>query len=83
MRQGNLPLPSVTVSILPSSKTSQTGKSQLGQGSEEEEEEPLLCESYVENAADIVRVLPAKKVVTALIPLGVERWELENDGRRI
>lgn len=42
----------------------------------------VLCESYMENAAQTVKVLPAKKEVTVLVPAplpeGVpigERWE--------
>lgn len=42
----------------------------------------VLCESYMENAAQTVRVLPAKKEVTVLVPAplpgGVpigEQWE--------
>jgi hypothetical protein len=38
-------------------------------------EQGLICETYVENAAQVIDVLPAKAVVTALIPIRDVVWE--------
>ena len=57
MRPGALALPNVVVSITPRPETAQD-PSQL-----------LICETFVENAAESVRVLPAKRTVTAIVPV--------------
>lgn len=62
MRSGPLSLPSISTSILPST-------SDIDSQARDQREEELLCETYLENAAEVVRVLPAKKVVRAMIPL--------------
>lgn len=66
MRAGPLLLPSITSSIL--SATSTPGHSAPAQYDQNAKED-LLCETYLENAAEVIRVLPARKVVRAMIPL--------------
>jgi hypothetical protein len=60
MRPGPLLLPTVTTAILPSSSSDSVNRGN---------DEQLLCETYLENAAEVVRVLPAKKTVRVMIPL--------------
>lgn len=57
-RPGTLALPSMTVQIVPTSTP--RGRS---------DDEDTLCETFVENAAEAIRVLPVKKEVTALVPV--------------
>ena len=57
MRPGALTLPNVVVSIIPPANMQQ----QPGQ--------LLICETFVENAAEAVRVLPAQRTVTAIVPV--------------
>ena len=66
MRSGSLSLPTITTSILPSTDMlngTTPGNHPAGRGEEE-----LLCETYLENAAQVIKVLPAKKVVMVMIP---------------
>lgn len=68
MRAGRLFLPTVSVQYLPDD--------QVGDGGEK-----LLCETHVENAAEVINVLPAKGMTTILIPM-TEAGMLTEDGRR-
>jgi hypothetical protein len=65
MRSGSLFLPTVTVQLLSSSVSASDPAGEL------------VCETYVENAAETIDVLPAKAVVTALIPVHDVVWEQE------
>lgn len=40
------------------------------QEDEDEVEDELICETFLENAAEVVQVLPAKRAMTAVVPLG-------------
>ena len=73
IRAGTIFLPNVSIYPL----HSPDGSSEL-----QAKVQGVLCESYMENAAQTVKVLPAKKEVTVLVPAplpeGVpigERWE--------
>ena len=59
MRSGTLFLPSVSI--------------QHVSGAQHPDAEPLVCETYVENAAEVVHVLPSKRSIIALVPLR-EAW---------
>jgi hypothetical protein len=54
MRAGALALPNIAVSLLPASQD-------LSQ--------QLICETFVENAADIIRVLPAARTISTIVPV--------------
>lgn len=62
MRSGYLPLPSITASLFP--LDADHDRADTAQRQDE-----LLCETYLENAAEVVHVLPAKKVLKAFIPI--------------
>lgn len=80
MRPGSLLLPNITTALLP------TPTSDQGQGAEGgragQEDQDVLCETYLENAAEVVRVLPARKVVRALIALAGMAGERVGEYRR-
>lgn len=72
-RAGTIFLPNVSIYPL----HSPDGSSEL-----QAKVQGVLCESYMENAAQTVRVLPAKKEVTVLVPAPLpggaligEQWE--------
>lgn len=72
-RAGTIFLPNVAIYPLDSPGGSSEGQAKI-QG--------VLCESYMKNAAQTVRVLPAKKEVTVLVPVPLpgavpigEQWE--------
>ncbi|WVQ76341.1 hypothetical protein IAR50_006006 [Cryptococcus sp. DSM 104548] len=76
LRSGSLFLPNVTVQPIddlaaPDAPNQSQARSQV------------LCESFVENAAEVVRVLPAQKEVTALVPAvipsGIPAGDWEGD----
>lgn len=56
-RSGTLALPGVSVQMV--SSAVRRGRS---------DDEDTLCETFVENAAEAIRVLPVKQEVTALVP---------------
>lgn len=56
MRPGTLALPNVAVSIIP--RPGSRDPSQL-----------LICETFVENAAEAIRVLPAARAMSAIVPV--------------
>jgi len=80
MRPGALFLPNVAVSLLPSTSRDSTGFAIAGGEASGQEGQRLMCETYVSNAAETVRVLPAKGSVTALVPLE-PAWEVEAERR--
>lgn len=69
MRAGPLSLPNITTAILPSEPNATSTGNASASSMREQREAELLCETYLENAAEVIRVLPAKKVVRAMIPL--------------
>ncbi|KAK8845493.1 hypothetical protein IAR55_006206 [Kwoniella newhampshirensis] len=66
MRPGTLFLPSVHVAILPPTTDAWNQVPTHANGSEE-----MLCETYVENAGESLRVLPAEREVTSIVPVSV------------
>lgn len=70
MRAGNILFPNVIVSLMPSDQDAD-GVAGFGQNQQQQQQRqsPLTCETYVENAAEVVKVLPAKRSVTAVIPI--------------
>ena len=41
------------------------------------EEESLTCETFVENAAEVVHVLPAKSNRTVVVSIAPREWDME------
>nr|XP_019048846.1 hypothetical protein I302_02625 [Kwoniella bestiolae CBS 10118]OCF27776.1 hypothetical protein I302_02625 [Kwoniella bestiolae CBS 10118] len=76
MRSGKLFLPTVTIQLLSTLTNNNTnqGKSQM-------DNDELLCETYFENSAEYITVLPAKKEVNCFVPIPIsgETW----DGERV
>jgi hypothetical protein len=50
-----------------------SGMSGYSQTYESEDDSPVVCETYVENAAEVVEVLPAKTSRTVLVPVAQPR----------
>ncbi|KAK4686207.1 trafficking protein particle complex subunit 10, partial [Tremellales sp. Uapishka_1] len=68
MRAGALSLPTISIIMLPGPSNAKVYN----------EDDRLLCDSYVENAAQIINVLPAKTTMTTIIPTNHgSNWEGE------
>ncbi|WVQ80318.1 hypothetical protein IAT38_002423 [Cryptococcus sp. DSM 104549] len=78
IRAGNLFLPNVTVQLLDPG-SARPARSAPAQGQAQVQSTPeVLCESHVENAAQAIRVLPAKREATAMVSIALgEGWEGE------
>ncbi|WWD09044.1 hypothetical protein V865_007164 [Kwoniella europaea PYCC6329] len=75
MRSGKLFLPTVTIQLL----SAPTNAAYQGQAKSQMDNDELLCETYFENAAEYMTVLPAKKEMNCFVPIPVsgEAWESE------
>ncbi|KAL7418808.1 hypothetical protein Q5752_006492 [Cryptotrichosporon argae] len=69
MRAGRLALPTVTVALAGGPAASASGP-----GAARHELERVLCETHVDNAADVVHVLPARAAHTTLVPVRPMGW---------
>ncbi len=76
MRAGVIALPNLIVHPTPRSRSrSNTGGAEDGEAGASaaagvDSEVDLLCETYLENAAEVVHVLPARREMTAVVPVG-------------
>ncbi|WRT63733.1 uncharacterized protein IL334_000656 [Kwoniella shivajii] len=76
LKSGQLFLPNVNIQLLQNPNSN----SNPNLGIESDRQTQLLCETYFENAAQSITVLPAKKEVNAIVPIPVatnEIWEGE------
>nr|XP_031863557.1 uncharacterized protein CI109_000809 [Kwoniella shandongensis]KAA5530629.1 hypothetical protein CI109_000809 [Kwoniella shandongensis] len=80
MRPGTLFLPSVHVALLHNTTDPHAHGGGWTHEQSHSQKEEMLCETYVENAAESLRILPAKREVTTVVPIpigGMEVWEGE------
>lgn len=68
----------MNVSLLPPSKDQDAGQRKGSQVEiDGEDDSGIICETFVENAADVVDVLPATKNRTVLVPIQPrDEWEI-------
>ncbi|WVQ93773.1 hypothetical protein IAU59_000851 [Kwoniella sp. CBS 9459] len=81
MRAGQLFLPSISIHLLPPPTPAQsqsqshhgtgTGKQATPVLTHAQFQQDLICETYLENAAECITVLPAKKEVNAFVPIPI------------
>nr|XP_018266801.1 uncharacterized protein I303_00779 [Kwoniella dejecticola CBS 10117]OBR88959.1 hypothetical protein I303_00779 [Kwoniella dejecticola CBS 10117] len=65
MRSGQLFLPTINIGLLSNSNSAHN----THQGRSGSNENELLCETYFENAAECMMVLPCKKEINAFVPI--------------
>ncbi|WVF66156.1 hypothetical protein IAT40_000896 [Kwoniella sp. CBS 6097] len=91
MRAGQLFLPSISIHLLPPSSHTSTstsqGHAQARAGTHgtpvlthAQYQQDLICETYLENAAECITVLPAKKEVNAFVPIPIPHMAMGAGG---
>jgi hypothetical protein len=81
MRSGSIPFPAVSVNICPPSRYPGGGGDGQSEGASAGAGLDVSCETHVENGAEVVRVLPARREVMALVPVRAG-WDVIEEGLR-